>query len=66
MVLAELRDRFPALDSWVIQAQGLLDPRRVLLAAEDEALHLAWCKQDGWEMAHVVLPPDLCRFEAWR
>ena len=62
MVLAELRERFPALDSWVIQAQGLLDPRRVLLAPEDEALHLAWCKQDGWEMAHVVLPPDLCRF----
>ena len=60
-VLTELRDRFPALDGWLMQVQGLLDPRRVLLAPDDEALHLAWCSQDGWELANVVLPPDLCR-----
>jgi len=62
VVLAELRDRFPALDSWVIQAQGLLDPRRVLLAPEDEALNLACWSQDDWALSNLVLPPDLCRF----
>ena len=62
MVLAELRDRFPALDSWVIQAHGLLDPRRVLLAPEDEALNLACWSQDDWALSNLVLPPDLCRF----
>ena len=62
MVLAELRDRFPALDSWVMQVQGLLDPRRVLLAAEDEALNLACWSQDDWALSNLVLPPDLCRF----
>ena len=62
MVLAELRDRYPALDGWLMQLQGLLNPRRVLLAPEDEALHLAWWSQEGWEMATMVLPPDLCRF----
>lgn len=60
-VLTELRDRFPALDGWLMQVQGLLDPRRVLLAPDDEALHLAWCSQDSWELAKVDLPPDLCR-----
>ena len=45
-----------------MQLQGLLNPRRVLLAPEDEALHLAWWSQEGWEMATMVLPPDLCRF----
>ncbi|WP_244279716.1 hypothetical protein [Synechococcus sp. UW179A] len=59
-VLTELRDRFPALDGWLMQAQGLLDPRRVLMAPEDAALHLAWWSQDGWELSNVVLPPDLC------
>ncbi len=62
MVLAELRDRFPALDSWVMQVQGLLNPRRVLLAAEDEALNLACWSQDDWALSNLVLPPDLCRF----
>ncbi|KZR88918.1 hypothetical protein [Synechococcus sp. MIT S9508] len=62
MVLAELRDRFPALDSWVMQVQGLLDPRRVLLAPEDEALNLACWSQDDWALSNLVLPPDLCRF----
>ena len=61
MVLAELRDCFPALDGWLMQLRGLLDPRRVLLVPEDEALHLAWRSQDGWEMSTMVLPPDLCR-----
>ena len=61
MVLTELRDRFPALDAWWMQVQGLLDPRRVILAPEDEALHLAWWSQDGWEMSSMVLPLDLCR-----
>ena len=60
-VLTELRDRYPALDGWLMQAQGLLDPRRVVLAPEDEALHLAWWSRDGWELSNVVLPPDLCR-----
>ena len=61
MVLAELRDRFPAIDGWLMQVQGLLDPRRVLLVPEDEVLHLAWRSQDGWEIATMVLPTDLCR-----
>ncbi|QNI60114.1 hypothetical protein SynBIOSU31_03270 [Synechococcus sp. BIOS-U3-1] len=61
VVLAELRDRFPALDGLLMQLRGLLDPRRVLLVPEDEALHLAWRSQDGWEMSTMVLPPDLCR-----
>jgi len=62
VVLAELRDRFPALDSWVMQVQGLLDPRRVLLAAEDEALNLACWSQNDCALSNLVLPPDLCRF----
>ena len=62
MVLAELRDRFPALDSWVMQVQGLLDPRRVLLALVDEALNLACWSQNDWASSNLVLPPDLCRF----
>ena len=61
MVLTELRDRFPALESWLMQVQGLLNPRRVLLAPEDAALHLAWWSQDGWQMSTMLLPPDLCR-----
>ena len=60
-VLTELRDRYPALDGWLMQAQGLLDPRRVLLAPEDEALHLARWSSDGWALSNVALPPDLCR-----
>ena len=61
MVLAELRDRFPVLNGWWMQVQGLLDPLRVFVVPEDEALHLAWWSQDGWEMSTMVLPPDLCR-----
>ncbi len=61
VVLAELRDRFPAFDGLLMQLRGLLDPRRVLLVPEDEALYLAWRSQDGWEMSTMVLPPDLCR-----
>ena len=60
MVLAELRDRFPALDGWVMQVQGMLDPCRVLLAPHDEALQLAWWSQTGWECSTIALPPDLC------
>ena len=60
-VLTELRDRYPALDGWLMQAQGLLDPRRVLLVPEDEALHLARWSSDGWALSNVALPPDLCR-----
>ena len=61
MGLVELRDRFPVLDTCLVQVQALLDPRRVLLAPEDQALHLAWRTQDRWEMATIDLPPDLCR-----
>ena len=60
-VLTELRDRFPAIEGWLTQVQGLLDPRRVLLAPEDEALHLARWSSDGWALSNVALPPDLCR-----
>ena len=59
-VLTELRDRYPVLDGWLMQAQGLLDPRRVLLAPEDDALHLVLWSSDGWALSNVVLPPDLC------
>ena len=61
MGLAELRDRFPVLDTCLVQVQALLDPRRVVLAPEDQVLHLAWRTQDRWEMATIDLPPDLCR-----
>ena len=61
MVLAELRDRFPAIDGWMSQAQGLLDPCRVFLAPQDESLQLAWWSTDGWAFSSIVLPPDLCR-----
>ena len=59
-VLTELRDRYPVLDGWLMQAQGLLDPRRVLLAPEDDALHLVLWSSDGWALSNVALPPDLC------
>ena len=59
-VLTELRDRYPVLDGWLMQAQGLLDPRRVLLAPEDDALHLVRWSSDGWALSNVALPPDLC------
>ena len=59
-VLTEPRDRYPVLDGWLMQAQGLLDPRRVLLAPEDDALHLVLWSSDGWALSNVALPPDLC------
>ena len=61
MVLADLRDRFPALDGWMVQLQGLLEPSRVVLAPEDDSLHLAWSSQGEQEIASLALPPDLCR-----
>ena len=61
MVLADLRDRFPALDGWMVQLQGLLEPSRVLLAPEDDSLHLAWSSQGEQQIASLALPPDLCR-----
>ena len=61
MVLADLRDRFPALDGWMVQLQGLLEPSRVVLAPEDDSLHLAWSSQGEQQIASLALPPDLCR-----
>ena len=61
MVLADLRDRFPALDGWMVQLQGLLEPCRVVLAPEDDGLHLAWSSQGERQIASLSLPPDLCR-----
>ena len=61
MVLADLRDRFPALDGWMVQLQGLLEPSRVVLAPEDDCLHLAWSSQGERQIASLPLPPDLCR-----
>ena len=59
MVLTELRDRFPALESWLMQVQGLLNPRRVLLGPEDAALQLAWTSQAAWQRSTLLLRPDL-------
>jgi len=61
VVLADLRDRFPALDGWMEQLQGLLDPSRVVLAPEDDCLHFAWSSQGERQIASLDLPPDLCR-----
>lgn len=61
MVLADLRDRYPVLDGWMVQLQGLLDPRRVVLSPDDQALHLAWWSEDDWQLSSIDLPPDLCR-----
>ena len=61
VVLADLRDRFPALDGWLVQFQGLLEPSRVVLAPEDDCLHLALCSQGERQIASLALPPDLCR-----
>jgi len=61
VVLADLRDRFPALDGWMVQLQGLLAPSRVVLAPEDDSLHLAWSSQGEQQIASLALPPDLCR-----
>ena len=61
MVLTDLRDRFPALDGWIVQLQGLLDPSRVVLAPDDQFLHLSWFSQGESQMVSLALPPDLCR-----
>ena len=61
MVLADLRDRYPVLDGWMVQLQGLLDPRRVVLSPDDQALHLAWWSEDDWQLSSIDLLPDLCR-----
>ena len=61
MVLADLRDRFPALDGWMVQLQGLLEPSHVVLAPEDDSLHLALSSQGERQIASLALPPDLCR-----
>ena len=45
MELADLRDRFPALDGLLVQTSGLLTRRRVVLAASDRVLSLAWWEQ---------------------
>ena len=60
MELADLRDRFPALDGLLVQITGLLTRRRVVLAASDRVLSLAWWDQGEQQMIHLDLPPDLC------
>ena len=45
MELADLLDRFPALDGLLVQISGLLTRRRVLLAVSDRVLSLAWWEQ---------------------
>ena len=60
MELADLRDRFPALDGLLVQITGLLTRQRVVLAASDRVLSLAWWDQGEQHMIHLDLPPDLC------
>ena len=60
MELADLRDRFPALDGLLVQITGLLTRQRVVLAASDRVLSLAWWDQGEQQMIHLDLPPDLC------
>ena len=61
MELADLRDRFPALDGLLVQISGLLTRRRVLLAASDRVLSLAWWEQGEQRIINTDLPPDLCQ-----
>ncbi len=61
MELADLRDRFPALDGLLVQTSGLLTRRRVLLAASDRVLSLAWWEQGEQRSINTDLPPDLCQ-----
>ena len=60
MELADLRDRFPALDGLLVQTSGLLTRRRVVLAASDRVLSLAWWEQGEQRIINTDLPPDLC------
>jgi hypothetical protein len=59
--LADLRDRFPALDGLLVQITGLLTRRRVVLAASDRVLSLAWWEQGEQRIINTDLPPDLCQ-----
>ena len=59
MELADLRDRFPALDGLLVQITGLLTRRRVVLAASDRVLSLAWWEQGEQRIINTDLPPDL-------
>ena len=61
MELADLRDRFPALDGLLVQTSGLLTRRRVVLAASDRVLSLAWWEQGEQRSINTDLPPDLCQ-----
>ena len=61
MELADLRDRFPALDGLLVQTSGLLTRRRVVLAASDRVLSLAWWEQGEQRSITTDLPPDLCQ-----
>ena len=60
MELADLRDRFPALDGLLVRIIGFFAPRRVVLAASDRVLSLAWWDQGEQQIIHLDLPPDLC------
>jgi len=59
--LADLRDRFPALDGLLVQITGLLTRRRVVLAASDRVLSLAWWERGEQRIITTDLPPDLCQ-----
>ncbi len=61
MDLADLRDRFPAVDGFVAQITGLLTRRRVVLAISDRVLSLAWWDQGEQRIVETALPPDLCQ-----
>lgn len=61
MELADLRDRFPAFDGLLVQITGLLTRRRVVLAASDRVLSLAWWEQGEQRIINTDLPPDLCQ-----
>ena len=61
MELADLRDRFPALDGLLVQITGLLTRQRVVLAASDRVLSLAWWEQGEQRIINADLPPDLCQ-----
>ena len=61
MELADLRDRFPALDGLLVQITGLVTRRRVVLAVSDRVLSLAWLDQGEQQIIETELPPDLCQ-----
>ena len=61
MELADLRDRFPALDGLLGQITGLVTRRRVVLAASDRVLSLAWWDQGQQYIINTELPPGLCQ-----